>query len=59
MVFFNGDKLLHGVSPLDANQRRIILSLQYVSDPTMAPWRRALSTVKDSLTYFGTDAFRV
>lgn len=58
LVFFNGDKLLHGVSPLQPNQRRIVLSLQYVSDPSMTPWRRALSTVKDSLTYFGSDAFR-
>lgn len=58
LVFFNGDKLHHAVSPIAANEERIVLSLQYVTDPRMSTLRRALSTVKDSLTYFGLDALK-
>ena len=43
-------RALHGVA---------LLSLQYVTDTHMNPLRRAVSMVKDSLTYFGMDAFRV
>ena len=56
LVFFNGDKLLHAVSPIAAGERRIVLSLQYVTDVRMRPSRRALSTIKDSFAYFGLDA---
>lgn len=53
LVLFNGDKLLHAVSPTKAGERRIVLSLEYVTDPYMKRWRRVVSQVKDSVTYFG------
>jgi hypothetical protein len=58
LVFFNGDKLLHAVSPIAGGEHRIVLSLQYVTDTRMHGARRVLSLLKDSLTYFGMDAFR-
>lgn len=57
LAFFNGDKLRHGVSPLGRDEVRTVLTLQYVSDPRMAGWRRVVSILKDALTYFGRDAF--
>lgn len=57
-VFFNGDKLRHAVTPLGDGERRVVLTLQYVTDPRMDGWRRVVSKLKDSLTYFGMVAFR-
>lgn len=56
-VFFNGDKLRHAVTPLGQGERRIVLTLQYVTDPRIHGWRRVVSKLKDSLTYFGWEAF--
>jgi hypothetical protein len=56
LVFFNGNKVLHAVSPIASGERRIVLSMQYVTDARMRPWRRVISTLKDSFVYFGTDA---
>jgi hypothetical protein len=53
LVFFNGDKLLHAVTPLGPNQTRVVLSLQYVTNRLMRPWKRFVSNVKDSVAYFG------
>lgn len=57
LVFFNGDKLLHAVSPIASGELRVVVSLQFVTNPSMHPLRRAVSLVKDSLAYFGSDAF--
>lgn len=59
LVFFNGDKLLHAVSPLGPGEQRIVLSMQYVTDPSMHPVHKLISSAKDALTYFGMDAFKV
>ena len=52
-VFFNGDKLVHGVTPLGAGERRVVLSMQYVTDRRMGTLKRIINDLKDSLTYFG------
>ena len=52
-VFFNGDKLVHGVTPLGPDERRIVLSMQYVTDRRMSGFKRLINDLKDSLTYFG------
>ena len=52
-VFFNGDKLVHGVTPLGADERRIVLAMQYVTDRSMGRFKRLINDLKDSLTYFG------
>jgi hypothetical protein len=56
LVIFCGSKVWHGVSPLGAGERRVMLSMSYASDPTMPPWRRLYENVKDALLYFGPTA---
>jgi hypothetical protein len=53
LVVFCGSKVWHGVTPLGRNERRIILSMSYASDPTMRPWNRLFELVKDAVLYFG------
>lgn len=53
LVFFQGDKCYHAVSPLGAGETRIVLSLQYVTSTEIGPVARVVSDLKDALTYFG------
>jgi hypothetical protein len=53
MVFFNGDKLYHSVTPLGAGEERIVLTLQYVTNQAMGPLKRFISNMKDAVAYFG------
>jgi hypothetical protein len=53
LVIFNGDKLYHRITPLRRGERRIALTLQYVTDVQMAPSLRFVSTMKDAIAYFG------
>ncbi|MDH4328199.1 MAG: 2OG-Fe(II) oxygenase [Nitrospira sp.] len=56
MVVFNGDKLWHAVTPLDARERRVVLTLQYVTDQRMGPLKKLFSNMKDAFAYFGPAA---
>lgn len=56
MAIFCGSKVWHGVSPLGANERRVVLSLSYATNPHMPPLRRLGENVKDMLLYFGPGA---
>lgn len=56
MVLFNGDKLWHAVTPLGTRERRVVLTLQYVSDQRMRPWKKLFSNMKDAFAYFGPAA---
>ena len=53
LVFFDGDKLRHRITPLGVGERRISLTLEYVTDPAMRPWGRFVSNMKDAIAYFG------
>jgi hypothetical protein len=53
MVFFDGDKLRHRITPLAENEFRVSLTFEYLTDPTMHPWRRVISNMKDAVAYFG------
>jgi alkylated DNA repair dioxygenase AlkB len=53
LVFFDGDKLRHRITPLAAGERRVSLTFEYVTDPAMHPWRRVISNMKDAVAYFG------
>lgn len=55
-VVFNGDKLWHAVTPLEKGAERIILTLQYVTDQTMGPFKKMFSNMKDAFAYFGPAA---
>jgi alkylated DNA repair dioxygenase AlkB len=53
MVFFDGDKLRHRISPLGENEKRVSLTFEYVTDQRMHPWWRLISNLKDAVAYFG------
>ncbi len=53
MLVLFGDKLHHRLTPIGANQQRVVLTLEYVTDPGMSPWWRFVSNMKDSIAYFG------
>jgi hypothetical protein len=53
LVFFDGDKLRHRITRLAEHEKRVSLTFEYVTDPTMRPWRRLISNMKDALAYFG------
>jgi len=52
-VFFDGDRLYHGITPLGPGEERVVLTLEYVTDPRMRPWHRFVSDMKDAISYFG------
>ncbi len=52
-IIFNGDKLYHRVTPLGSGERRIVLTLEYVTSTKMHPFRRFVSNMKDAIAYFG------
>jgi hypothetical protein len=53
LVFFDGDQLWHGVTPLGPHQERVMLTMQYVTDERMTPLKRFVSDMKDAISYFG------
>jgi len=53
LVFFDGDKLRHRITPLAQNEKRVSLTFEYVTDPRMSAWWRFVSNAKDALAYFG------
>jgi hypothetical protein len=53
LVFFDGDKLKHRITPLGENERRVSLTFEYVTDPRMNAGWRLISNMKDALAYFG------
>jgi alkylated DNA repair dioxygenase AlkB len=53
LVFFDGDKLRHRISPLGAGEMRVSLTFEYVTDPKMHVWWRLISNMKDAVAYFG------
>lgn len=53
LVVFNGDRLHHRITPLGEDETRIVLSLEYVTDPRMHPFARLFSDMKDAFAYFG------
>jgi hypothetical protein len=55
-VLFNGDKLWHAVTPLGKDEERIILTLQYVTNQEMGPFKKMFSNLKDAVAYFGPAA---
>ena len=55
-IFFNGDKLYHAVTPLGENEERIVLTMQYVTNPEMGTFKRWYSNLKDAVGYFGWSA---
>jgi len=53
MVIFNGNKLWHAITPLESGAERIVLTMEYVTNPEMRPFHRFVSNMKDAIAYFG------
>ncbi len=53
MVIFNGDKVYHGVSPSQAGERRVVFTMEYVTNQEMGRAKRLFSNLKDAFAYFG------
>jgi hypothetical protein len=53
LVFFDGDKLRHRITPLGENEKRVSLTFEYVTNQAMHPWWRLISNIKDAVAYFG------
>ena len=53
LVFFDGDKLRHRISPCGENEFRVSLTFEYVTNPKMHFWWRVISNMKDAFGYFG------
>ena len=53
LVFFDGDKLRHRITPLGENEKRVSLTFEYVTDQRMHPLWRLISNFKDAVAYFG------
>ncbi|MBI4401253.1 MAG: 2OG-Fe(II) oxygenase [Nitrospirae bacterium] len=56
VVIFNGDKLWHAVTPLGEGEERVALTMEYVTNPEMGPFKRIYSNLKDAFGYFGLKA---
>ena len=54
LVLFDGDRLWHRVTPMaEGDTERVVLAMEFVSDPSMSPLWRLISNVKDGVAYFG------
>jgi phosphatidylglycerophosphate synthase len=53
LAFFDGDKLRHRITPSGADEFRVSLTFEYVTDQHMSPWWRFVSNMKDAIAYFG------
>lgn len=58
LVLFNGDKLWHAISPLAKGEERVVLTMEYVTNPEMGPFKRFVSNMKDAIAYFGLSGLR-
>ena len=55
LVFFDGDRLRHRITALGERpgERRVSLTMEYVTDPRMHAGWRVVSMMKDAIAYFG------
>ena len=53
VVLFNGAKLWHAVTPLGKGEERIILTLQYVTNQELGPFKKMFPNLKEAFAYFG------
>jgi hypothetical protein len=51
LVFFDGDRLRHRITPAADGEVRVSLTFEYVT--YMRPWWRIISKMKDAIAYFG------
>ena len=52
-MLFNGDTVLHAVTPTKSGEERYVISMQFVTSAEMNPFLRLFSNLKDAFGYFG------
>ena len=55
LVIFNGDMLWHEVTALGENERRVILTMEYLTDTRISKLNKLISDFKDRYLYFGKE----
>ena len=53
LIFFNGDKVHHRLTPLGPDERRVVFTMRYLTTHEISGPRRFLNSLKDAMTYFG------
>lgn len=53
MIIFNGDKIWHKVTPLGLNQKRVMLSMEFLTTQDIGTFGKTVTNLKDAVTYFG------
>jgi hypothetical protein len=53
LVFFNGDNIRHRVTPAKSGDKRIVLTLEYLTDPSISTFGYFYGQLKDAFAYFG------
>ncbi len=53
LVVFNCHRLYHWVTPLGKEEERIVLAMEYVTDPRRSRFQQLVSNIKDAVIYFG------
>ena len=58
LVIFNGDVLWHEVSALGEQEKRVILTMEFLTDPRISRISKFVSDVKDRFLYFGKSLYQ-
>lgn len=53
LVLFNGDNIYHAVSEISEGQKRVMVTMEFVTSTEMGWVGRMISNVKDAYAYFG------
>ena len=53
LIIFNGDTLWHEVTPLGQEEKRVILTMEYLTDTRISLLNKWVSDFKDRFLYFG------
>lgn len=56
LVFFDGSRVRHRVTPLGPGEERLVVVMEYLTDVRMRWPNRIVSDLKDALVYFGVGA---
>lgn len=57
LVIFNGDVLWHEVSALGEQEKRVILTMEFLTDARISLFNKLISDFKDRYLYFGKSKF--
>ena len=58
LVFFDGEKVIHKIPPINSKERRIVISMQYLTNQKINLPNKLISNIKDFIWYFGFQIFK-